>query len=194
MREADPNVHRNSEPHIFMPGGNLIYVYHTLRYSDLTDHAAEDIGVDVLSLSPSFRLPMVVINQPVLDPGQTISCSSPGWCDYQSKTIHLDHVSEVSFTVSWNWEVSGSPCTPMVTLSVLTAPWGELYDTVPVFQKDFKGPLESCISMQAPCRYRYQSTTQPMALPGRFAKVQVEIPKKYCSIANLTITAVLINL
>jgi hypothetical protein len=57
-READPNVHRNSEPHIFLPGGPLMYVYHTLRFADLTNHAGEDLGVDVLSHSPNFRLPM----------------------------------------------------------------------------------------------------------------------------------------
>ena len=54
-READPNVHRNSEPHLFLPGGPLMYVYHTLRFSDLDHHAGEDLGVDVLSHSPSFR-------------------------------------------------------------------------------------------------------------------------------------------
>ena len=45
---------------------------------------------------------MPVVDGLTLAAGGNLTCLAPGWCDYESKTIHLDHVSKVSFTVSWD--------------------------------------------------------------------------------------------
>ena len=88
-RQADPNVHRNSEPHIFMPGGNLLYVYHTMRFSDLRDHAGEDIGVEVLSHTPSFRLPMPVTTLPLALPFPLYAVCRLSSACRKSRQFHL---------------------------------------------------------------------------------------------------------
>ena len=54
---------------------------------------------------------MPVVDGLTLAAGGNLTCLAPGWCDYESKTIHLDHVSKVSFTVSWDCHV-GQGCPP----------------------------------------------------------------------------------
>ena len=46
-------------------------------------HAGEDLGVDVLSHSPSFRLPMPVVDKLTLDEhSPSLVCLAPGWCGW----------------------------------------------------------------------------------------------------------------
>ena len=64
-----------------------------------------------------------------------LTCLEPGWCDYKTKTIHLDHVSAVSFTVSWDCPADPQGSTPNTDpffLSVHTSTAGTTYDSVPV--------------------------------------------------------------
>ena len=68
-----------------------------------------------------------------------LTCLEPGWCDYKTKTIHLDHVSAVSFTISWDCPahanskrvLQNSDPDPFF-LSVHTSTAGMTYDSVPV--------------------------------------------------------------
>ena len=61
-----------------------------------------------------------------------LSCLEPGWCDYKTKTVHLDHVSAVSFTVSWDCPTSVPDGLSTLYLSVHTSTAGMTYDSVPV--------------------------------------------------------------
>ena len=61
-----------------------------------------------------------------------LSCLEPGWCDYKTKTVHLDHVSAVSFTVSWDCPTSVPDSLSALYLSVHTSTAGITYDSVPV--------------------------------------------------------------
>lgn len=60
-----------------------------------------------------------------------LTCLEPGWCDYKTKTIHLDHVSAVSFTVSWDCPAEFAE-ELFLSLSVHTSTAGVAYDNVPV--------------------------------------------------------------
>ena len=65
-----------------------------------------------------------------------LTCLAPGWCDYQSKTIHLDHVSTVSFTVSWdcvdNVKHANAKPAASLYLGIHTSTAGLAYDSVAV--------------------------------------------------------------
>ena len=62
----------------------------------------------------------------------SLSCLEPGWCDYKTKTIHLDHVSAVSFTVSFDCPLGAKADQPPLLLSVHTSTAGMAYDSIPV--------------------------------------------------------------
>ena len=67
---------------------------------------------------------MPVVDGLTLAAGGNLTCLAPGWCDYESKTIHLDHVSKVSFTVSWDClhlPSGASPHSVQLMLSVHTS-------------------------------------------------------------------------
>ena len=64
---------------------------------------------------------MPAVDGLTLAAGKMLTCLAPGWCDYESKTIHLDHVSKVSFTVSWDCLDLRQPDSVKLMLSVHTS-------------------------------------------------------------------------
>ena len=124
-------------------------------------------------------------------------------CDYKSKTIHLDHISAVSFTVSWDCQpASEFPATnygpSVLSLNVHTSTSGLVYDSAPV-QTNLLTQTnpQSTGTIGQKCsigQKRWQVTTSAQPLPGRFAKVQLERtgngPGQF---ANISVVATLIG-
>jgi hypothetical protein len=78
----------------------------------------------------------VVLEETLLVDG-TLYCLTPGWCDYHSKTLHLDHTTEVSFTVSWDCPPAGAAKSANATSLVMTIHTsidGALYDSDPAVE------------------------------------------------------------
>jgi hypothetical protein len=120
-------------------------------------------------------------------------------CDYKSKTIHLDHISAVSFTVSWDCQPASRIQDPLVlSLNVHTSTAGLVYDSAPV-QTNLLTQTnpQSTGTIGQKCsigQKRWQVTTSAQPLPGRFAKVQLERtgngPGQF---ANISVVATLIG-
>jgi hypothetical protein len=105
----------------------FIYLYHTLRYYS---KEGEDLGIQVLSLSPHFRLPMPVLYIDSLSP--TKASELEDCCP-----ISLETASDLALTTECTYNSDANAC---LRLHVRTSTDGINYDNVDMynFDLDFK--------------------------------------------------------
>jgi hypothetical protein len=128
-REAEPNAGAYAEVHtIFEPP--FIYLYHTLRYEEMPEHAAgrtgfpwlEDIGVQVLATQQPFSLDMPLMNLESLPPSTTTTLSLR-----DTKSLALGNIKNASLTVTCRYSKDAKKG---LHVHVRSSPDGQTYDTV----------------------------------------------------------------
>jgi len=209
-RSLNPGVGRMSEAHVFVEDG-IFYVYHTIAWIN-TDGAQatrgfvdlENLGVEILVQSDSFRLPWPALQINQLQPGKLteVTLSSP---------LNLDHVAGASFSIQYRCTGVKPSDTrePFLVLSALTSNDGVVYDTG---CQDASCPFSATLGWPStvnwPCDGKFL-VQEPLAIntdrrnswisrfPGRFVKFQLhlldhgkEYPKVYLSDVLLTATLI----
>ena len=86
-RENNPDASGFAEVHALWEPP-FFYLYHTLRY---ISRGGEDLGVQILTTNPSFRLPMPVISFDSIAPGTTSELQD-------CPPISLAHISDLALT------------------------------------------------------------------------------------------------
>ncbi len=148
--EAQPDAAAFAEVHAhFEPP--LIYLYHTLRYESRP--GAEDLGVQVLSTSPSFRFPMPLLALDSVPPGAVTSLDAcPPICLARAATCAL--TAECAFPPD---------ASRGLRLHVRTSADGREYDTEDASSLDLPGKPGETVR-----------ATRSVGAPAMFAKVLVE--------------------
>jgi predicted GH43/DUF377 family glycosyl hydrolase len=129
--KSEANVSSYSEVHtIFEPP--FIYLYHTLRYEKLPEHAKEregfpwleDLGVQVLVTQRPFSLDMPILTKEVIHPLQVTTFSAA-----DSKTISLGSVERASLSVSCHFSEKAARG---LRVHMRASPNGEEFDSVDI--------------------------------------------------------------
>jgi hypothetical protein len=207
-REATPGVSAMAEAHAYHEPP-FVYVYHTTRWfggydgvDGLTGRSysdSENLGVEVLTTEPAFRLAWPALQATRLAPAAVSAYSPP---------IALDaaKVASVSVTVACPSEGAAAGGVALRLLAVTSADGrvvgtlqpepSELlfaYDSAPTPLGAFLGNATGlrCRGGDAGRVLRWSSVPRP--LPGSFARLAVENVGAL-AVLNLTVTVVLANL
>jgi len=151
----------------------FIYIYHTLRYfSDLYDEeghwSAEHLAVQVLSTSPTFRLPIPIMNLASLGAGQESALE-------HCCPVSLDNASGCALTVECSY---ASQAKAGLRLHVRSSYDGVAYDSHDLYIFDFEASAGETVRR-----------TVELAPKARFFKVTCENLDGSGDISMLKVTA-----
>jgi predicted GH43/DUF377 family glycosyl hydrolase len=176
-RAAEPNVSSYAEVHAIFEAP-FIYLYHTMRYETIPEHAQgrsgqdwlEDIGVQVIATQRPFSLDMPIMNLDLVEPRQTTTMSLT-----DSKTLSLGNIARANLTVAGRFEdvAHGG-----IRIHVRSSPDGTNYDT-----KD----LQTFDIDAAPGQHVRQ--TFPLDSSVRFIRVLIENLDDDRAVHDVQITA-----
>ncbi len=178
-REAEPNAGAYAEVHtIFEPP--FIYLYHTLRYKEMPEHAKgrigfpwlEDIGVQVIAMQRPFSLDMPVLNLDSIAPASTTTFSV-----FDTKTVALGNIEQASLTVACRF---GDAAKRGIRIHVRSSSDGIHYDTVDWQTFDVKPDPKNT------ARQSFKLNTNT-----RFIKVLVENLDETAAVKDVSIVATL---
>ncbi len=178
-RESEPNAGAYAEVHtIFEPP--FIYLYHTLRYKEMPDHAQgrtgfpwlEDIGVQIIAMQRPFSLDVPVLNLKSIAPATTTTLSV-----FDTKAVALGNIEQASLVVECRF---GERAKRGIRVHVRSSSDGLRYDTVDWQSFDVEP------SSTSPVRQSF--TVNPNT---RFVKVLVENLDESEKVDEVTVTATL---
>ncbi len=153
----------------------FIYLYHTIRYisRDLwTAPRGEDLGIQVLSINPHFRLSMPILNMNSLDPKKQSLLEN--CCP-----VSLQTASNLALTIECNYNAEAKAG---LLLHVISSYDGINYNNIDLYSFD--------VGLRAG-----QTTNQTFELTpkAQFIKVKVENLDKSNPVKSLNVTATLGN-
>jgi hypothetical protein len=177
--ESEPNVSSYAEVHaIFEPP--FVYLYHTLRYEEMPEHATgrtgfpwlEDLGVQVIALQRPFSLDMSILDMKELPPATTSTISA-----LDSKTVSLGNVQHVALTVECRCD---SAAKRGLRLHVRSSSDGSNFDTIDAQTVNVEFQPGKALRQ-----------TFPLDAAARFIKVLVENLDDAKAIEDIKVTAAL---
>ncbi|MBA7500455.1 hypothetical protein ES704_03213 [subsurface metagenome] len=150
----------------------FIYLYHTLRYISHPEFETEDLAIQVLSTSPTFRLSMPILHLESLEPNQESTLE-------QCCPVGLDNASGCALTVECRF---ASQAKAGLRLHVRSSYDGIAYNTHDLYTFDFEASAAETVRR-----------TVELAPKARFLKVTCESLEESSDISLVKVMATVVS-